>query len=223
MANVGARESPGRRTRIQGNADPAPHRIMAVVVVVATLVVAALGVLYFAGGELGAFDGRAEPVNGLRPPWLTVAYLIDFCGEPLGSTLLTAAVLAVCLLLRRIRMAVLAAAGIGLTVAMTTVLKPVVGRTIHGGYLSFPSGHTAFATAVAMVVALLAIDVFRLGPRGSVLTVLALVVPAGTAMGWAEVMLSAHYPTDALGGFCTALAIIPATAVLLTRIGKTPS
>jgi undecaprenyl-diphosphatase len=36
-------------------------------------------------------------------------------------------------------------------------------------------------------------------------------------LGWAEVALGAHYPTDALGGWCTALAVIPATAWLVDR------
>jgi membrane-associated phospholipid phosphatase len=44
------------------------------------------------------------------------------------------------------------------------------------------------------------------------------VLPAGAAMGWSEVVLSAHYPTDTLGGFCTALAVVPATARLIDRV-----
>jgi undecaprenyl-diphosphatase len=36
-------------------------------------------------------------------------------------------------------------------------------------------------------------------------------------MGWAQVTLGAHYPTDALGGWCTALAVVPATAWLVDR------
>jgi undecaprenyl-diphosphatase len=35
---------------------------------------------------------------------------------------------------------------------------------------------------------------------------------AGAAMGWAQVALGAHYPTDALGGWCTALAVTPPAA-----------
>jgi undecaprenyl-diphosphatase len=47
--------------------------------------------------------------------------------------------------------------------------------------------------------------------------VLAAGLVAGAIMGWAEVGLGAHYPTDALGGWCTALAVIPATAWLVDR------
>lgn len=193
------------------------RRATTVVAIVAAVLVAALGVLYLAGGSLGGFDGRAAPWDGLRQPWYAIALVIDFCGEPVGSTILTAAVVVICLVLRRIRMAVLTVAAICLTVGMTTVLKPVVGRTIHGDYLSFPSGHTAFATAFALIVTLLVIDVRGLGGRGGLVLGLALVIPAGAAEGWAQVMLSAHYPTDTLGGFCAALAIVPAITWLVCR------
>lgn len=199
------REAPG---------SPAPR----LVAIVAALVVAALGVLYFAGGSLGAFDGQAEPMDGLQGPWRGVALVVDFCGEPAGSTVLTVVVVLTCLLLRRFRLAGVAVVGIALTVASTTVLKPVVDRTIHGDYLSYPSGHTAFATSLALILAALTIDVFRLTRGLAILVTLAMVIPAGTTMGWAEVMLSAHYPTDAVGGFFTALAAVPAAAWLFDRI-----
>lgn len=195
--------------------DPGLRRALAVVAAGATLVLIFLGSLYFAGGTLGPFDGHAEPL--VDRPWQDVAVLIDLSGEPVGSTILTATAAAACLMARRIRMAVLTILGVGLSVAATALLKPLVGRTIHDVYLCFPSGHTAYATALTLVVALLAIDVGRLGARGATLLLLATVVPAGAAMGWSEVVLSAHYPTDTLGGFCTALAVVPATAWLIGR------
>lgn len=122
-----------------------------------------------------------------------------------------------CLLLRRPRTAVLVVAGVGITVGTATLLKHLVGRTIHGGNLSYPSGHTAFFTALALMVALLATGRLGLGRTADRLLVFASALVAGAAMGWAQVALGAHYPTDVLGGWCTALVVIPATAWLVDR------
>lgn len=198
--------------------DPKLRRALAIVAFAAALVLVTLGTLYFVGGTLGSFDGHAAPYLSSRHPWHDFAVLVDFAGEPVGATILTAATATACLMAHRAQMAVLTILGVGLTVATTTLLKPVVGRTIHGVYLSFPSGHTAFATALALLVALLAIDVLRPGTRAATLLLLVTVLPAAAAMGWTQVVISAHYPTDTLGGFCTALAVVPATAWLLARL-----
>jgi undecaprenyl-diphosphatase len=81
------------------------------------------------------------------------------------------------------------------------------------------------ATALALVVALLAVDLCRLGRAAGSLLVLATIVLAGAAMGWAEVALGAHYPTDTLGGFGTALAVVPPAAWLVDRVAdrRTPA
>lgn len=185
----------------------------------AALMVLVLGVRYAGDSEPSAVDARImAAVDGVREPWRDVALATDFLGEPGGAVMLLVATVTGCLLLRRPRAAVLVVAGAGLTVGTTTLLKSVVGRTIHGANLSYPSGHTAFATALALVVALLAAD--RLGLRRTAGTslVLAAALVAGAAMGWAQVALGAHYPTDALGGGCTALAVVPATAWLVDRM-----
>jgi len=147
-----------------------------------------------------------------------LGHVFDFFGEPVGSTLVVLVLLVLCLRLRRARTAVLAVAGTLLTVGAEFVLKPIVGRTIHGSFLSYPSGHTAFATSMALIAALLVIDLRRLGRPAGLALILATTILAGAAMGWAEVGLGAHYPTDALGGFCLALAVIPFTAWAIDRL-----
>jgi undecaprenyl-diphosphatase len=221
---------PGQSERMSPPVDPAaapalPHplgRPLGLVAVLAALVVTALG-LHYAGHRLpGAVDGWFGPtVDSLRPPWGYVALAIDFCGEPAGAAILLAAAVAGCLLLRRPRTAVLTLAGVGLTIGTTSLLKHVVGRTIHGPYLSYPSGHTALATALALVAALVVADLRRLGATAGALLALVAASLAGAAMGWAEVGLGAHYPTDALGGYATALAVVPATAWLVDRVAAT--
>ncbi|WP_267243708.1 phosphatase PAP2 family protein [Streptomyces sp. PR69] len=185
----------------------------------AAVVVVGLGGLYAGDGEPGVVDSRIwAVVHGVGTPWRNVALAMDFLGEPVGAAALVLAAVTGCLLLRRPRAAVLVVAGAGLTVGTTTLLKPLVGRTIHDGHLSYPSGHTAFATALALMVALLAVGRFGLGRAAGISLVLAAALVAGAAMGWAQVALGAHYPTDVLGGWCTALAVMPATAWLVDRM-----
>lgn len=188
------------------------------VAVLAALVVVVFGVRYAGDGEPGMVDARiSTAVYGVGSPWRDIALALDFLGEPGGAVMLVAVIVTGCLLLRSPRAAVLVVAGAAVAVGTATSLKFVVGRTIHGGYLSYPSGHTAFLTALAMAVALLATGRLGLGRTAGTLLVLVIALIAGVAMGWAQVALGAHYPTDVLGGWCTALAVVPATAWLVDR------
>ncbi|MFE2701126.1 phosphatase PAP2 family protein [Streptomyces mirabilis] len=189
----------------------------------AALVVVVLGVLYADDSKPGMVDARiSAALDGVGPPWRHVALALDFLGEPVGAAMLVVALVTGCLLLRRPRAAVLLVAGVGMSVGTATLLKSLVGRTIHDGSLSYPSGHTAFLTALALVVALPATGRLGLGRAAGTLLVLAAALVAGAAMGWAQVALGAHYPTDVLGGWCTALAVTPATAWLVDRMADRP-
>ncbi|MCI3278389.1 phosphatase PAP2 family protein [Streptomyces cylindrosporus] len=190
------------------------------VAVLATLVVGLLGFMYAGHTQPGRVDRWfVKPTeDSVRGPWRRVALSLDFLGEPAGSVMVVGAAVTACLLLRRPRAAVLVVAGVALAVGAATLLKHVVGRTIHGpGNLSYPSGHTAFFTALALVGALFATGRLGLGRTAATSLVLAAALVAGAAMGWAQVALGAHYPTDVLGGWCTALAVVPATAWLVGR------
>lgn len=198
---------------------------LGLVATLAALVVVVLGVRYAGHSEPGTVDRWfVDPTaDSVRPPWRYVALAIDFLGEPAGAVMLVVAVVTGCLLLRRPRAAALVVAGAGMTVGTETLLKSLVGRTIHGdGNLSYPSGHTGFLTALALMVALLTAGRLGLGRTVGTSLVLAVALVAGAAMGWAQVALGAHYPTDALGGWCTALAVIPATAWLVDRMADRP-
>ncbi|MEU2233739.1 phosphatase PAP2 family protein [Streptomyces vietnamensis] len=198
---------------------PALRASLGPIAVLAAAAAAALGGLYAGHGGPGRVDRWVQPMaEGVRPPWWNVADALDFLGEPVGAAMSVLAAVAACLLLRRPRAAVLVVVGSGATVATTTLLKPLTGRTIHGGYLSYPSGHTAFLSALALMVALLAAGRLGLGRAAGTALVLAASLTAGAAMGWAQVVTGAHYPTDTLGGWCTALVVTPATAWLVDRI-----
>lgn len=212
-------EATGRGGPVAPVLPPSLRAWLGLVAALAALAVVGLGAMYAGHSEPGRVDRWVvEPTaDSVRPPWLHVAGVTDFLGEPVGAAVLVLGAVLCCLLLRWPRAAVLVALGPGLTVGTTTLLKPLVGRTIHDGSLSYPSGHTAFLTALALALALLATG--RLGhggTSGASLVLLAALV-AGGAMGWAQVALGAHYPTDTLGGCCTALAVTPAAAWLVDR------
>jgi undecaprenyl-diphosphatase len=181
----------------------------------AALVVVALGVLYAGRGAPGRVDRWvfSPTADSVGAPWRYAALAVDFLGEPGGAVLLVVAAVVRCLVVRWSRAAVFVVVACGLAVGTTTVLKHVVGRTIHGdGNLSYPSGHTAFATTLAVAAGVLAAG--RLGVRGArgVVLVVAASVGGGAVMGWAEVALGAHYVTDVVGGWCTGLALTPVAA-----------
>ncbi|MEV6905599.1 phosphatase PAP2 family protein [Amycolatopsis sp. NPDC051071] len=148
-------------------------------------------------------------------PWWTIGVVIDYLGEPIGSVIVMLLFLGACFLARRPRTAVAGVVAVLITVGLTSGLKPLTGRYIHGDFLSYPSGHTGFVTALAFTAALGFFGGLGRG-RASVLVVV-VVVLAGFAMGWAQVTMGAHYPTDTLGGFGVALAVVPVAALLTDK------
>jgi undecaprenyl-diphosphatase len=79
-------------------------------------------------------------------------------------------------------------------------LKIVVGRPRPSGFsFGFPSGHSTAAASFAIVLVYIA-SRERLGGRWRhVFQALALAVML--LVGWARIVLGAHWPTDVLGGF----------------------
>ncbi|MFJ8187024.1 phosphatase PAP2 family protein [Streptomyces sp. NPDC096105] len=190
------------------------RRRLAVVAALAASVVVVLGVRYAGDDGPGRTDARiGEAAYGAGAPWWHVASATDFLGDPAGALLLLTAGVIGCLTARRPRAAVLLLAGPGLAVGVTRLLKPLAARTIHGDEnLAYPSGHTAFLTALALTLALLAAGRHGLGQAAGTALALGAAFAAGAVMGWAQVATGAHYATDTVGGCCTALAVVPAAA-----------
>ncbi|GGP96221.1 phosphatase PAP2 family protein [Streptomyces pseudogriseolus] len=197
---------------------------LAVVTVLAALVVVVLGVRYAGDAGPGRADARiGQAAYGVGAPWWHIASATDFLGDPAGALLLLTAGVVGCLRARRPRAAVLLLAGPGLAVGATRLLKPLAARTINGDdNLAFPSGHTAFLTAFALALALLAAGRLGLGPASGTALALGAASAAGALMGWAQVATGAHYPTDTVGGWCTALAVVPAAAWAVDRAAGLP-
>ncbi|MGH3762033.1 phosphatase PAP2 family protein [Actinophytocola sp.] len=205
-----------------GDARPVPalperaRVLMAIVATLAAIAVTVLGVA-FAGTDTGtAFDTSVQSgLWRLGSPWREIGRIVDVTAEPVGIVPVLACVMLVLRALGHRRGAVLALAGTAASVAVTTALKPVVGRDINNGFLAFPSGHTATATSIALVCALAVLHRHRVGPVTGVLLAAAIVIPAAVAMGWAQVLENSHYPTDTVGGFCVALVMVPLTGRLI--------
>lgn len=215
MAQLTAERGPGRPAPAEPfPAMPLGLRIpFAVLGALAALVLAVLAIRYAGESRGDGVDRWIQERVVFQPDWaLRPAVWVDFLGEALGLALMLPLAATVCLALRRPRLAVLAVAAPLISGAVTTALKAPVGRTINGGFLAYPSGHTAALTAVGMVLALLVVSRTRLGPRAGFLLVVTTAVACGAAMGWAQVYLVAHYPTDTAGGLCTALVVVPAMA-----------
>lgn len=189
------------------------HVPAAVVTALAAGVVAVLGARYAGDDGPGRVDGRLDQaVDAL--PGHGVAAAVRVFGSPAIIVAAAVALALVCLLGGRPRAAALAIGGPGLTGLVTTFGKPVVDRTIGGG-LAFPSGHTGGATSLALVVALLLAAALRLRPGGTAVLAGVCAVGAGGAVGTGMVLAGSHYPTDVVGGFCTAVASVLLVAMAL--------
>ncbi|MCA1683398.1 MAG: hypothetical protein LC685_05375 [Actinobacteria bacterium] len=183
---------------------------------------AALGFLVFAAryadsAKAGRLDTHIENmVNAFaldKYPVLSVVSL----GNPLPVATAALALSGLSLMLGRRRLAVLAILGPSLTGVATTVFKPLIGRTLYG-YFIYPSGHEGAATALGLVSALLLVNVLRTGPWLSASLLAAGAVVTGGGMAVALVAVGFHYPTDTVGGFCTAVAVVLGTALVLERL-----
>jgi membrane-associated phospholipid phosphatase len=189
------------------------------VVLIALLITVALGFRYAGDAQPAWLDQAAL---SLTREWLPMprglARAIIGVYDPVPLTILIAVLAAVCLAVGRRRLAFLMVAGPVLTGAAITVVKPLIDRTKNGD-LSYPSGHMGAAVAIAVVVALLLVSL--LGERRWV-TVLAVAVPIlwGAVVGLAMTVTNYHYWTDAVGGFCAAVAVVLSLDVLIGWAGK---
>ncbi|PCE14625.1 phospholipid phosphatase [Microbacterium sp. SZ1] len=176
-----------------------------------TLVASALlgAAIVFGYTEPPGFDRWwNEAIVQHRADWmLTGALVLDHIGGGWVAILVVPLLVIIALLLaRRWRGAVFAAAAFLASAALVQLLKNLFGRArpedmiVTSDFGSFPSGHTANAATIALVLCLLF-------PRVWVALVGAAWI---VAMAVSRTLLSVHWATDTLGG-----ALVGASAVLL--------
>ncbi len=172
----------------------------------------------------GALDGLDPSWNRMmaqiRQPWmLTIAYALNVIGGGWVATLLVPLlILAMLVALRRWRAAVYAAAAFVVSVGLTQLIKEIFGRArpedllVPSDFGSFPSGHTANAATIAVVL----IVIFRrwwILIAGVVWTL---------AMALSRTILSVHWLTDTIGGMLIGASAALLVAALLGRWALLP-
>lgn len=188
--------------------------------IVCVVVTALLGSLFAHQRQAGAFDAAVDAgiQSGLHGQRRILNDLAEL-GDLTPVTVMTAALVLVCLVTRRWRGAVLVAVAVPAAVSITElVLKPLIGRTLMGD-LSFPSGHVTrvFALAAASAV-LLSSPVWPRIPAAVRLFLAAAAVLAASAVAVAMVGLGQHYFTDTIGGAAVGTAAVLATALIIDRL-----
>jgi membrane-associated phospholipid phosphatase len=178
--------------------------------VVATAIVAVLGITYAGSSSAGSLDRALDRplTDRFHDHELFVLRMADLGSTgPLMFLTVLAAVLAVSM--RRPRALLLLILALPVAIGITEwVIKPLVHRTKDGS-LVFPSGHTTGVSAFAFVVAILMLDptygVVRRFVQGLVaLGALLLAVSVAAALASSGF----HYAMDTVGGACVALATV---------------
>lgn len=151
--------------------------------------------------------------TGLR--FLTAIGQIRQLGGPLAITAMTALLCYCCLAMRRYRAVLLVAGGeIGASV-LTSLMKPVVGRML-GGSLSYPSGHTtaAFALATGVVLVIASSQPTRM-PRSMRIALSVVTLGTASLVALGMVAWHEHYLTDTFGGAAVGIGATLSVALVI--------
>jgi membrane-associated phospholipid phosphatase len=218
--------SPLRGTARPGPAlvSPAFQPVAAATAAGCVIVTVVLGILVAGQTRAGWLDRGIDGAlrSGLAGHTTLLDAVADL-GAPLAVTLAAVAAFAACAWTRRFRGALLVAVAVPAASGAEIVLKDLVHRT-HTGSLSYPSGHTAGAFALAVTFALL-----LTGPRRPPLSAAARGLLTGTVLGLAcavaiaQVARDKHYFTDTVGGAALAGAVVLLIALILDALATRPT
>lgn len=197
--------------------DPAARVWAGVIAACCAVVVAGLGVIFAHQTAADQFD---HVVDSPVITWLDhhpgLAVWLAFPGSPQAAVPLTAAVVAGCLLARRLNGALLAAVAVPAAAGVNDGLcKPLFHRT-YLGILSYPSGHTAAMSALAAALVIL----LYVAPRSATARVARVAV---WSAAWAAAVVVAagvigmrwHYFTDTVAGAAVGAGTVCVLALLL--------
>jgi membrane-associated phospholipid phosphatase len=181
---------------------------------VAAIVLGAI-IVFGAGGTLGLDVWWNQSIAEIRADWmLTFAIVMDGIGGGWVAIFVVPLLVIVALLLaRKWRAAVFAALSFLASAGAVQLLKHLFGRArpddmiVASDFGSFPSGHTANAATIALVL-------WVLFPRVWVALLGAAWI---VAMALSRTFLSVHWATDTLGGSLVGAGVVLVLAAMLLR------
>jgi undecaprenyl-diphosphatase len=176
-----------------------------------------MGIYFARTSDPSSLDERLRAVVTVPSGLWSASITVDAAGEPVGAIALILTVGLICAALGRWRLAMLTVAGQAVIGATTGAIKPLFDRTIHGPYLSYPSGHTASAVGFGLVVGLLVADLVEARHAAGLGIVLGIAGSIGLLAALAQIYLDAHYATDTIGGIATGCALVVLTGLVLDR------
>lgn len=176
------------------------------------ILVALLGALFAHQVTADRFDHAVDsPVITWLGGHPSLALWLAFPGTPIPAAVLSAVIVIGCLLTGRLAGAVLAAVAVPVTAVLNeALLKPVVHRT-YLGQITYPSGHTATAFALAATVTVLLLATPR--PLRMLIPAAACVLGAVVAIG--VIGLRWHYFTDTVAGAAVGIGTVCGLALVL--------
>jgi undecaprenyl-diphosphatase len=169
-----------------------------------------------------AVHGWLTAFGRLHPNWVSAWMVTTHLGDTLTVALVDAGLFALCVALRRWRVAALVAAlavgGWAVRIGVRDLVarsRPTDGFWAESGY-SFPSGHTANSAIMVSLVLIVGWPYLRrVGRRAAV----AGAVTYALAVGFSRLAGGVHWPSDVLGGIllaagltCGAVWVTPLTA-----------
>lgn len=227
VARLGQRPDPISR-RLARILDPAQPRIAAVALWSAVLVVAGIGFLgvledLVAGDPLVRADAAVNHlVQSIRTPFGDSIMVVT---TSLGDTVVTGGLVLLVIAWLSLRRAFATAGAVALTMGVSVVFVFAVKAVLHkprpidiyagADAFSFPSGHTTMATVLYGIVAVL---ISKSLPRSAQIAVFTGAGIIAGAIGFSRIYLSAHWPSDVLGGVLFGAAMTAAFALIFERL-----